>query len=274
MARAINFVMTGLLDLLVWPFKALGPIWALLFVSLVSGVMMLWLFGKTSKQERIKSIRDWIRGNLMAMRLYGDDLGLLFKLQGRILGATMRYMGLALVPMLVMLVPVLLILIQLNLRFNASPLSPGESTVVKVTLRDGAAMGAPVELEAPPGVVIETEAVRVNSLRELSWRVRGDQPGRHMLVVKAGEERIDKELVVGSGWASVSEKRTGEGFFESLLFPKEPPIASSSMVRKVEVRYRELNLSIFGFGMHWLVVFFVASIAFGFAFRRPLGVEI
>jgi hypothetical protein len=266
--------MTGLFDLLLWPFGSLGPVWALLVVSLVAGVLMLWLFGKTSNQAKIKSVRDYIRGNMMAIRLYGDDLGLLFRLQGRILRSTAVYMGLALVPMLVMLVPVLLILTQLNLRFHAQPLAPGDTAVVKVTLREGSAASAPVELEAPRGVAIETPPVRIATLREHVWRVRAVDAGRHRLVVRAGSERVEKEVVVGQRWGAVSEKRTGEGFFESILYPGEPPIDSSSAIDKVEVRYAELPLSLLGFRLNWLVVFFVASIAFGFAFKRPLGVEI
>ena len=124
------------------------------------------------------------------------------------------------------------------------------------------------------GVVIETPAVRIDSLRELVWRVRGVEPGVHPLVVRAGEDSLEKEIVVGGRWAAVSEKRTGDGFFDSLLFPGEAPIDSSSLIKTVEIQYAKLPLSILGFRLHWLVVFFVASIAFGFAFRRPLGVEI
>jgi hypothetical protein len=274
LARAINPAMTGLFDLLLWPFRGASAIWALLVVSLVAGVMMLWLFGKTSNQARIKQVRDYIRGNMMAIRLYGDDLGLLFRLQGRILRSTAVYMGLALVPMLVMLVPVLLILTQLNLRFHVRPLAPGETAVVKVTLRDGSAVRAPIELEAPGGVAIETPPVRIDSLRELVWRVRGVEPGVHQLVIRAGDERLEKEIVVGGRWGAVSEKRTGDGFFDSVLYPGEPPIPASSPVRTVEIGYGELPLEAFGFQLHWLLVFFIASIAFGFAFKRPLGVEI
>jgi uncharacterized membrane protein (DUF106 family) len=274
LARAINLVMTGLLDLVVWPFRTLDPIWALLVVSLLAGVLMLWLFGKTSNQERIRTVRDWIRGNMMAIRLYGDDLGVLFKLQGRILRATMTYMRLALVPMLVLIVPTLLILIQLNLRFASRPLVPGESTVVKVTLRDGSATSAPVELEVPHGITIETEAVRIESLGQLAWRIRGDTAGRYTLVVKSGGEGLEKEVVVGDRWGAVSEKRTGEGFLDSLLYPGEPPIDAESPIRAVEIQYSALSVALFGFELHWLLVFFVASIAFGFAFKRALGVEI
>ncbi len=274
MAGAINSVVTGLFDLVVWPFAALSPIWALLAVSLLAGVLMLWLFGKTSNQARIHSVRDWIRGNMLAIRLYGDDVGLLFKLQGRILGATLTYMRLALVPLLVMLVPVLLILIQLDLRFAVRPLAPGESTVVKVMLRAGSALTAPVTLEAPDGVDVETQAVRIESLGELAWRVSGKVPGRHRLVVTAGEERLEKTFVVGSRWGAISKRRTGEGFLDALLHPGEPPIDASSPVKAIEVRYADLALDVFGWDLHWLLVFFVASLLSGFAFRRALGVEI
>jgi hypothetical protein len=274
MARAINMVMTALADLVVWPFRSLDPIWALLVVSLLAGVMFLWVFGKISNQDRVRHVRDWIRGNMMAIRLYGDDLGLLFLLQGRILRATLTYMRLALFPILVTMVPFLLIVIQLNLHFGFEPLAPGESTVVKVTLRDGSPMGAKVDLEAPDGVVIETEPVRVESLNELAWRVRGDVAGRHQLVVRAGDQELEKEFVVGRQWANVSDKRTGEGFLDALLYPGEPPIDASSIVKSVEVRYATLPLSIFSWDLHWMLVFIVASIAFGFAFRRALGVEI
>ena len=186
----------------------------------------------------------------------------------------MTYMKLALIPMLVMIVPVLLILIQLNLRFNSRPLAPGESTVVKVTLRDGSATSAAVELQAPVGVTIETDAVRIESLGELAWRVRGEVPGRHKLLVKVGDQTLEKEFVVGRRWGPISEKRTGEGFIDSLMFPGEPPIGSDSPIRAVEVQYSGLSLSVFGFEAHWLLIFFVASLAFGFAFKRALGVEI
>jgi uncharacterized membrane protein (DUF106 family) len=273
-ARAINAAITRLVDLVVWPLRAAGPIWALLLVSLLAGVLMLWLFGKTSDQQRIRTIRDWIRGNMMAIRLYGDDLGLLFRLQGRILRATLTYMRLALLPMLAMLVPVLLLLIQLDLRFARRPLAPGESTTVKVALRDLSPRQAEVTIEAPPGVTVETEAVRVEARRELAWRVRADAPGRHTLVVRSGQERLEKDFVVGGGWDRISDKRTGEGFLDALLHPEEAPIAATSAVRAVEVDYAALPLRLLGFDVHWLAVFFVASIAFGFAFRRVLGVEI
>jgi hypothetical protein len=59
-----------------------------------------------------------------------------------------------------------------------------------------------------------------------------------------------------------------------LLYPGEDPIDRSSVVERVDVGYRTLELSAFGFGIDWLIFFFIVSIAAGFALRKPLGVEI
>ena len=59
-----------------------------------------------------------------------------------------------------------------------------------------------------------------------------------------------------------------------LLHPGEAPISGSRQVESIQVRYGELGLALFGWKLNWLVVFFVASILFGFALRKVLGVEI
>ena len=87
--KIFNALVTGLFDLLFLPFGGLGPVWALVVFSLLTGVLMLWIFGKVSDQQAIRVIRDRIRGQLIAIRLFGDDLGLLFRLQGRLLRDTL-----------------------------------------------------------------------------------------------------------------------------------------------------------------------------------------
>jgi hypothetical protein len=270
-----NKLLTVLFDLFFRPFRAIDPIWALVVVSLVAGVLMLWLFGKVSNQETIRTVRDRIRGNLLGVRLFGDDIGLLFLLQGRVMRQTLTYLRHALIPILVMIVPVVFMLIQMNLRFAHRPLKPGESAVVKVTLRDPAAMSAGVSLKAPSGVSVETPPVRVPPLMELSWRIRAEEPGRHELLLTAdGEAALDKELVVGEHWGSTSTRRTGESMLDKLLYPGEAPIPSSHVIQSIEVTYPPLAVRAFGWNINWIFLFFVLSIVFGYAFKGVIGVEI
>ena len=57
LVNAINVVLTPVFDVICWPFRTLAPMWALTAISLASGVLLVWLFGKTSDQTRIRAIR-------------------------------------------------------------------------------------------------------------------------------------------------------------------------------------------------------------------------
>ena len=269
---AVNRGLTPLFDLLCWPFRALPPIWAMLAISCLSGVAMVWVFGRTSDQQRIRHLRDQIRGNLIGVRLFQRDVGVILRLQRRIFGDTFRYMRLALVPMVVLLVPVLLIMTQLNLRFAVGPLAPGETVVVKAFVRDADVLGAPARIETAGGVNVETPAVRMPALGEVAWRIRATAPGEHRLVVHVGDASIETHLVAGDGWGPVPSRRTGRGFVDTLLYPGEPPIAADHAIEAVEIGYAALDMRAFGWPVHWLVAFFVLSIAFGYALKGPLGV--
>ena len=274
LAKLLNGLLTGAFNVLFIPFRALPPIWGMLFISLVAGILMLWIFGKVSDQEAIRIVRDRVRGNLIGIRLFQNDTGVLFRIQRRIFVDTLVYMKYSLIPMVIMIVPLILIMIQLNLRFAVRPLQPGETTLIKVKVRDAAAFEREIVLETPEGVTVETPGVHIESEREVAWRIRADKPGRYTATVRVGEESVEKDLIVGEGWASVSPLRTGAGFIDNILWPGESPIARSSAVESIAVNYPELELIFIRWNIHWLIAFFVLSIVFGFAFKGLLGVEI
>ena len=270
----INAVLTPVFDVVCWPFRGLAPIWALAVISCASGIFLVWLFGKTSNQDRIRAIRDRIRGNLIGVRLFQHDIGVVLKLQGKIVGDTFRFMGLALVPMLIMIVPVTFVITQINLRFAVRPLETGEPVLVKALVRDTASLDLPIALDVPDGVTVETPPVRIRSTREIAWRLRVDRPGTYALVVRIGDETLEKQLVGGEGWGPVVQRRTGHGMLDTLLYPGEPPIAASHGLEAVEISYAPLEMSLLGFGVDWHIGFLILSMAFGFAFKGVLGVEV
>ena len=269
-----NRALTPIFDLMCRPFLALPPIWAMTAISLVSGVVMVWIFGKVSDQETIKQLRERIRGNLIGVRLFQSDIGVVLQLQRRIFGDTFSYMRYALVPMVVLLVPVVLIMTQLNLRFAARPLEPGESALIKAYVRDAGLLDGEVSLEVPDGMTVETSAVRIPSAREVAWRVRVDTPGGHRMKVRVGGQELETRLMAGDQWGAVPQRRTGRGVWETLLYPGQPPIPGDHPVEAVEIVYPPLELGAFGWSINWLVAFFVLSLAFGFAFKDALGVEV
>lgn len=269
----INTLAASLFAWLLWPFRGLSEIWPLLILSALSGVFMVWIFKLVSDQRTIRRIRERIRGNLLAVRLYRHDIGVVLKLQGSILTDTLSYLRLSLVPMLILAIPVVLILAQLNLYFSVRPLRPQEPALFKLKLADNASLDAPISLKAPPEVTLETPAVRISRLHEVVWRIRPVESGRHVLTVDIAGEKVEKTVVSGNRWEAVPTVRTS-GALNLLLYPGEAPLNPAQTLKQIEVTYPTSRLYLFDFQVHWLVLFLIVSIAVGFSLKRVIGVEI
>lgn len=271
-----NSISTFLFGLVYSAVKWLGPFWSLVVLSLLGGVFMVWLFGKVSNQEKIKATRSRMSAELIGLRLFKDDLVVFFRIQLDILVWTLRYFKYSLVPMMIIMIPVITILTQLNLHYASRPLEVGEQTLVKVKLSDKELLSQNPEiiLNAGDGLVVETKGVRIPGTGEIAWRVRGATPGRYDLTVSVGEETISKKLAVGGQREGVSSLRSGDGWLTNYLYPGESPIPRQSAIKSIEVAYPELEISIFGWGVNWLILFFVLSMVFGFALKDTLGVSI
>ena len=232
----LNTVLTFLFGLVYWPLKWLGPFWSMVALSWLGGMFMVWIFGKVSDQAAIRRTRDRLSSELIALRLYKDDLRIFFGIQCQVLAWTLRYLRHSLGPMLILMVPTMILLIQLNLHYGFRPLRVGEQTLVKVKLRDPGALGrgAQISLQAPESLKIETQGVRVEEMREVSWRVRGVSPGRFDLTVSDGKESVTKNVAVGGRLEGVSSMRTGEHWLTSLLYPGESPIPSQSAIESID----------------------------------------
>ena len=268
----INRVITGFFNLLFWPLAPLPPIWALTVVSVFTGAVMVWIFGRVSRQEQIGGIKDRIRGNLFGVRLYQHEIGVVMRLQKQILADTMRYMALSVAPMLVLLIPMFLIMVQLNLHFASRPLRPGEQAVVRISVADPTVLNRPMSLKGDESFVVETPPVRIASEKEAAWRIRAVRPGHHSLKVQIGDQQVEKALDIGAGWTAVSPLRTAS-WIDSLLYPSEPRLSRQAGISAVEVLYRPLPLQVLGWGVDWLVFFFIISVAASFALKGVFGVQ-
>ena len=270
---SINQAMSMVFSVLLWPFRMLAPIWGLAFISVLTGIFMVWVFGRVSNQQGIGRVRDRIRGNLLGVRLYQHDVPVVLRLQGRILRDTLTYMNHSLVPMLVLLIPILLILVQLNYSFGFRPLLPGEASLLKATFSEPAILEEELRLEAPDGIEVETPAVRIPSASEAAWRIRVKEPGVHSVTLWVGDESFKKRVQGGGGRGPVAPLRSTH-LADVLLYHVEEPLPASVQVSSLEFAYPPLSIQLLGWEMHWLLFFFVASIVAAFAFKGPMGVEL
>ena len=67
-------------------------------LSALAGVAMLWVFGKTSDQARMKQVKRKVYASLFELRVFADEPSVTWRAQKSLFAANMRYMGLALKP--------------------------------------------------------------------------------------------------------------------------------------------------------------------------------
>ena len=108
------------------------PVWVgLAVISAVTGVVMLIAFHRTSNQKAIGKVKNDIKANLLALKLYKDELRVTIQSQIRLLWAILRLQRYVLTPVLLMAFPMLLALAQMGIRYQWRPLRSGEQTLIK-----------------------------------------------------------------------------------------------------------------------------------------------
>lgn len=278
----VNGLLGPAFDALLSPFRSLPAIAGLLAVSLAVSVGMLLVFKATSNQRRLEEVKRQIHACLFEIRLFNDDLSAILRAQMEILRHNLSYLGLSVVPLLWMIAPLVLVIAQLQFHYGYEGLAPGQDFLVKVQLKEGwettaaaASQGSTrpaATIEAPPGLEVETPAVWIPSRRELAWRLRAGEWGDYDLVVRLGTQPYSKAVQVSRAVRRRSPERLEPGLLNELLYPAEPPLPEGSPIASIAVSYPDASVSILGWPVHWMMVFFVLSILFAFAFRRAFGV--
>jgi len=271
-----NSILGKIFEILFIPFRNMNPWVAMIVVSFLTALLMLFVYRYTSNQKGIKKVKNKIKAHLLEIRLYKDSMSISLQAQGKILLANFKYIALNFRPLLVMIVPVMLIIIQLNFWFGYDSLKTGQPTLLKVKLEESYnPLQQNIVLEPSPGIKIETDPLRIEEDSEVNWRISPQSKGSHDLSIVIGSQSITKTLASElKPLSQISPIRYNHNFLNNLLYPVEKPIQKDIPVKSIEVIYPAGYLNFFGLNVHWLIAFFVLSIIFGFAFKGFMKVEI
>jgi len=242
------------------------------------------MFRETSDQDRLARIKDQIFAGLFEIRLLNDDLRAVFKAQGEVFSANLKYFGNAMIPLLWMIGPFILLTGHLQFQYGYHGLRPGDETLVRVQLADDwkdagvPASGNPgrpqVTLEVPDGVKVETPTVWAAAADEVVWRVAAEKDGKYELGVKAGDQTYTKSLVVSDRRQRLAPTRVAGGLtnFDDLLHPGESTLPARGPIRSISVEYHEAGMTLEL--ANWVWAFFGLTIVIGFAVKDRFGVTI
>jgi len=277
----LNDLLRPVFDWLQYPLRGLPPFVGVLIWSIPVGVFALWVFGKTSNQDRIAEVKRRIHAGLFEIRLFNDDLRAILRAQWEIFGHVLHYQALALKPMLFILPPLVLVMVQLHMFYGFRGLQPGESALLTVelgrgTIEEGTRPEAVIEL--PDGLRAETPAVWVPSLSQLNWRIGVEDWGDYELILAIDGARYSKRLVATDEVDRLAPERPPKTFFGQLEWPSEPPLDREGAVTKISIAYPDGTISFLGrhfeWRFAWMVIFFVLTMVVALVLRKPMGVEL
>ncbi len=274
MFSLINDVVNPIGALLLAPIAVLPGWLSNTIISGIMGVVLLILFKHTSNQAAIGRIRNHIRANLLALRLFRDQPGVMLRAQGRVFLAAVRLMGHSVFPLLVMVIPVALVLAQMAAWYQFRPLQVGETAIVTLAINERASSPMPDPIiDALTGAKVMVGPVRIDNMREVRWKLRAINEGRHQILFKVADQIFSKQLVIGEGFRRVSPIRPGWQWYPIILYPLESPFPRDTIVRSIRIDYPDRAGLVSGANW-WVIYFFVVSMAFALLFKPIFKVKI
>jgi hypothetical protein len=286
--NALHQIMTRVFNVVLTPLELVGHGFALVLVSGIFGVLALLLFKQISWQAGIKSAKGKIKGHMIAIRIYQDDLGVVVCSVAKVVLRNFQYLGLNFAPILPLFAPFVLVSAQLVVRYGFEPLRvvsmgeademlPGRGTMLEVRMKSGRreevsklSVELPAHLKAlSPLVRNARDGIAVMEFVAIA-------PGRgNVRILVGGELAGTKEVVSGGDAPRSMQPERVSGFWSSWLWPAEPTFEGPSPIEAVIFEYPPRHIGFLpsgAFGV--LLTFFVASILFGIAVLKPLNIQI
>ena len=269
----INSAIDGLLKLYFAAFAWAPPLVGLAVLSAITGVAMLWVFGKTSNQKRMKQVKRKVYASLLELRVFSDEPAVSWRAQKSLFAANLRYMGLALMPALWLAAPMLLLIVHLESFYARAPLAVGREAIVTMGMAPGWDARSPAPaVTAPAGVEIVGPPVRAESAREISWRIVPRARVSGQLVFRVNGAEVARGIEAGPAQRYVAGRNV-RSLLTSLWEPARPRVAADA-VEWIDVDYPGAEPTAFGVRLNWLVWFFAFSILAALLLKKRFGVVI
>jgi len=287
--NAINRVMNSIFDVLLTPFELLGSEMALILVSGLFGIIALILFKHISWQAAIKGVKNKIKGNMIAIRIYQDDLVVVFTSVIKVVLRNFQYLGLNFGPILPLFITFTLVAAQLVVRYGFDPVPvvetevelakmlPGEGTLVEVKMKKGEeAAVRSLELRLPAGIVAVSPLVRSQADGMAFLEVVARAPGEGEIEILIDGRLVGtKGIVAGTEPTRRMQPERVSSFWSAWLWPAESTFSGENPVESVKFAYPERELRLLPGGpLGILIVFFLSSMLFGIAILKPLNIQI
>lgn len=242
--------MNALFDFLLKPFQSLSPLWGLMWISALAGILMILVFKKTSNQQAISMLRRKMGSRALGMLLFLESPSTVLKLAFGLITDNFIYLWHLLKPMLIITIPFVITAAQLDARYSREPLNTDHSATVTVFWEDSI---PEYEFSEPEEGILISPVVTIADSLEQSFSFAGSNG---LFVYSTMGIKLGSSGPSGSILVRGAEKR---GLIQALLRPWN--VTAEGGVLKINSHIQEKNYIILGGRWGWFTVFLVFSSA-------------
>ena len=237
----MNFVF----DIILYPFRTLHPLWGQMWISALTGLLMILIFKKTSNQQAISQLRRKMGSRALGMLLYLESPLTVLKLAFGLITDNFIYLWHLLRPMLVIAVPFILVAAQLDARYGFKPPSSPRPATVTIRWDDS----LPGEIDEPTVGSVVSPVVTIADSLEKSFSFTGEN----------GVFAMENLRIGTSGGAGSVVIRGAEkpGLIQALLRPWNA--SAPEGIHSVSSFLQPADYGVLGGRWSWFGVFLVFS---------------
>ncbi len=260
-------VSTKATEVLLYPFKSLHPFWGILWLSIISSVIILFIYKWISSPTLIRKAKDRIKADILAIRIYKDQWKVIIYSFFSALFNVVKYFLLNLMPLIVIFPVLFFLFVQMEWRYGVRPFKPGEETIVKVKTTDG------IDVNLQPSDFYREEVkVRIPALNEVDFRVKIEGKGKGMLFFETENSKFSKEIVSSIRGVVIIPVRFSHPSLEMLLYPWEPPLENPE-IQWIRVNYPSTTIKFLGINAHWIIWYLVLVVVLVLPVHKKFGIE-
>ena len=273
---ALNGFCNQLFNLLVAPFDGLFGYGALITITVVSLVFMplsMLFFKYASSQKGIAAAKGKIKGHMIEIRIYQDDLFVVLKAVGKVLYYNFKYLFLNFAPFVPLSIPFVIVAAQLVVRFGFAPipveerdlaaLKAGEGIELEIVMAEGhEAEALDLQIVLPPTLTAASPLIPNAADGVAFMEVVATSAGGDDIELRVGDEVQKKRIVTGETPERLMQPERVSSFWLAWLWPAEDTFGSDSAIASVTFAYPDRDLGGMPDGAGGVFIMFLI-VAFG-----------
>ncbi len=274
MLEKLNSIFVNIFNFILIPVSNFSDEVKILYISILSGIIFLLIYGKVSNQKGIKETKRKIMAKVIEVALFRHSIKVCLNAQGALFKQGFKYLSFALIPLLILMVPCILIMAQINFHFQNRGLLEKEDAIIELSLDDPDDL-TEYELKASSGTL--SPALRVDDELKIIWKYKNNN-GTNL------KDNVNLELTLDDLSLNIPLSINGKkpslltysrDFFEGLLFLSKFKVSKDfKEIKSISIKYPNANQTYLGVTINWLWVFLIVSILSGLIASKVFKIEI